>query len=78
MFGGLSDEFPHLHSQNYSITSPCKNRYNCIAWAAGCETQWWWPAGKGFWPESIPREVTLAAFVAAFGTLDMIRATMVL
>ena len=69
MFGGLSDEFPNLHPQNYSITSPRKNRYNCIAWAAGCETRWWWPAEKGFWPEGIPREVTLAAFVAAFDTL---------
>ena len=63
------EELPNLHAQNHRITSPRRNRYNCIAWAAGCDTQWWWPTGHGFWPQGVPREVTLSAFVAAFATL---------
>ena len=62
-------DLPNLDSQNHRITSPCKNRYNCIAWAAGSNTQWWWPSRKGFWPRGVPREATLSAFLAAFATL---------
>ena len=60
---------PNLNDCNHQITSPRKNRYNCIAWAAGSDTRWWWPSGKGFWPYGIPREETLPAFLAAFATL---------
>ena len=63
-------EVPYLTSQNHKITSPYKKRYNCIAWAAGCMTKWWWPADGGFWPQGVPREVTLSAFIAAFETLQ--------
>lgn len=71
MSGPLSDdEFPHLTSHNHDITSPCKKRYNCIAWAAGCVTRWWWPSNNGFWPQGVPREETLDAFMAAFATLQ--------
>lgn len=60
---------PNLNSNNHRITSPTKNRYNCIAWAAGSETKWWWPVNKGFWPEGVPREVNMHAFLGAFATL---------
>lgn len=63
------DPFPNLNSQNHQITSPRKNRYNCIAWAAGCTTLFWWPDDKGFWPKGVPLEETLTAFLAAFATL---------
>lgn len=62
-------DFPKLDCSNHRVTSPCKNRYNCIAWAAGIETQWWWPEPGSFWPSGIPREVTLDAFLAAFSSL---------
>lgn len=43
-------------------------RYNCIAWAAGNDTRWWWPDASniGYWPPSVPREETIAAFVSAY------------
>ena len=70
MFGSQGFELlPNLNSGNHRITSPRKNRYNCIAWAANVDTQWWWPTRKGFWPPGIPREETLSAFLAAFATL---------
>lgn len=63
-------ELPNLNPQNSRITSPATHRYNCIAWAANCTTQRWWPfGGKEFWPPGAPRKETLAAFQAAFRTL---------
>ena len=63
------DHLPNLDSENHCVTSPSRNRYNCIAWAAGSNTQWWWPQKYGFWPPGVLREVTLRAFSAAFTTL---------
>ncbi|HKI32026.1 MAG TPA: hypothetical protein VKA46_09160 [Gemmataceae bacterium] len=46
--------------------------YNCIAYAAGETDVPWWPVESGtegvFWPDEAPREETVEAFVAAFGT----------
>jgi hypothetical protein len=49
-------------------TSPAVRRYNCIAWAAGNDSRWWWPDANniGYWPPTIPREETVAAFVSAY------------
>lgn len=68
-------EIPHLNTQTGRITSPPSSRYNCIAWAAGDETRWWWPdaimlARKlCYWPPNIPVEVTFDAFFQAYGLL---------
>lgn len=63
--------FPRLPVDGYAITSPRDRRYNCIAWAAGDQTRWWWPDASdcGYWPESVSRDWTTSAFVAAFATL---------
>ena len=63
------DYLPKLNSQNHCITSPRRNRYNCIAWAAGSDTQWWWPESNGFWPRGVSREISLPAFLDVFLTL---------
>lgn len=62
---------PNLSPDNHRVTSPRTDRYNCIAWAAGDDGNWWWPVGnvKWRWPPGVPREETVAAFVAAFATL---------
>lgn len=62
---------PRLSPANHKVTSPRSAGYNCIAWAAGDESQFWWPDHKaaGYWPADIPREETIEAFVAVFGTL---------
>jgi hypothetical protein len=72
---GLEQLFPGLCSTPYLMISPRTNQYNCIAWAAGDAVNWWWPTnGPGdtprFWPAGVPREETLAAFVAAFATIQ--------
>lgn len=65
-------ELPNLTSHNSAVKSPQSNAYNCIAWAVGDNTRWWWPVplrGINYWPRGIPREETLDAFVRAFATL---------
>src|SRR5437660_11343200 len=66
--------FPGLRGRDYRVTSPRDDDYNCIAWAVGDTTQWWWPIEAAlrrrfYWPPGIPREETLEAFRQAFATL---------
>lgn len=61
-------QFPGIAAAGFEHTSPKDELYNCIAWAAGDNTKWWWPNGA-WWPDSAPRERTIDAFVAAFSTL---------
>jgi len=60
--------FPRLAADNYRETSSADWEYNCIAWAAGVTNAWWWPVPGRYWPPGIPREESLAAFLAAFAT----------
>jgi hypothetical protein len=63
--------FPGLCGKDYQVTSPRDHVYNCVAWAAGDTTRWWWPGDplRTYWPEGVPRAETLEAFCAAFVTL---------
>lgn len=63
--------FPGLRGVSYEITSPAQPDYNCIAWAAGDDSRWWWPDEfhQYYWPEPAPRLSTLGAFAEAFRTL---------
>jgi hypothetical protein len=65
--------FPKLGTAPYRITSPRTRDYNCIAWAVGEVTSWWWPTtdpdDAAYWPAGIPKEEILDAFLAAFATL---------
>jgi hypothetical protein len=67
--------FPLLAQQGYQVKSEATWDYNCIAFAADIQNDWWWPDehGEGFWPDGIDRKVTMAAFVGAFETLGYIR-----
>jgi hypothetical protein len=64
--------FPGLHGKTWQFTSPAASRYNCIAWAAGDTTRWWWPCDPAedyYWPAGVERTETLAAFMAAYSSL---------
>jgi len=63
-------DLPNLTPENHQITSRRANAYNCIAWAAGETFRNWWPGPRnsGYWPAGVPRSVTLAAFMQAYGT----------
>jgi len=59
-------DFPDLNTGNCQITSPATRAYNCIAWAAGIDTQWWDPNDLYYWPPNVPREVTIEAIVQVY------------
>jgi hypothetical protein len=63
----LETAFPALKALGYQVTSEPDKSYNCIAWAAGCSTDWWWPSEDDYWPERAPREETLEAAFAVLG-----------
>jgi hypothetical protein len=63
----LEEWFPDLTMWGYRLTSDIDFEYNCIAWAAGDDTQQWWPE-HGYWPPDVRRELTVDAFVDAFAT----------
>ena len=61
---------PYLNRDEYRITSPESDRYNCIAWAAGDTTRRWWPAVPDYyWPLEAPPGETLESFPALFAAL---------
>jgi hypothetical protein len=70
----FEDVFPGLRSQLYQINSPKDDRYNCIAFAAGDDQNWWWPdaAGEDTWPAGVVRAETVDAFRDAFATLGYV------
>src|SRR3989344_9116521 len=67
----LKQIFPKLNESNCKLTSPVDKKYNCIGWAAGDITRFWWPDRQltGYWSEDAPREVSAQAFVKMFETL---------
>ena len=71
----LEAAFPGLGRGGYRISSPRNTDYNCIAWATNDTHNWWWPGPnieEEYWPPGVPREVTLAAFQAAFASLGYV------
>jgi hypothetical protein len=67
----LDDAFPGLRGQPFEIKSPRDDAYNCIAWAAGDNRNWWWPSPdqEDHWPAGVARVETVAAFGDAFAGL---------
>jgi hypothetical protein len=64
----MEQQFPLLQRTGYTLTSPQTKKYNCIAWAAGDNTKWWWPL-SAYWPSQVPPVSTLAAFTMAYGSV---------
>jgi hypothetical protein len=66
--------FPNLVSTEYEVTSPADPRYNCIAWAANDQGRWWEPDSMAvcYWPASVSRHYTLAAYRQAFESLGYV------
>jgi hypothetical protein len=67
----LENRFPLLNTEGYTETSPASDGYNCVAWAAGSQDDWWWPDPffTSYWPEGAPRAETVEAFYATFALL---------
>lgn len=65
--------FPAIR-KGFSVTSPNTPSYNCIAWAAGDTSRWWWPSPVSYWPDDGVAQATVAAFERAFSRLGFVRA----
>lgn len=67
----LEQAYPSLTRGSYEIRSPEDNSYNCVAWAAEDISRWWWPdfLQIAYWPETVPRVETPAAFVQTFNLI---------
>jgi hypothetical protein len=60
-------DFPNLISDSYEITSDPTPEYNCIAYAAGDQENWWWPdLSDSYWPKDAPRKECIDAFIQAY------------
>lgn len=65
-------DFPNLSPDECKEKSPDTTKYNCIAWAAGDNTRRWDPDPvfqNFYWPDGVPREQTIEAFVLVFEQL---------
>src|SRR5947209_8608074 len=66
--------FENITSRDYECHSDPDDDYNCIAWALGKTTQFWWPREEAgyYWPPGLPKErinqETIENFIAAFKT----------
>ncbi len=58
--------FPNTFIEPFIITSPQTINYNCIAWAYGDDTKWYWPVGNYYWPSEIPCELKTEYFILLF------------
>ncbi len=61
----------NLSKTTYQITSPKTQEYNCFAWAAGENDRHWEhdPPDYYYWPENVPNEATLDAYIQAYQTI---------
>jgi hypothetical protein len=67
----LERDWPGLAQTQYRVTSKHTGDYNCLAWAIEETDRWWSPLPEDdyYWPEGVPREVSVNAFAKAYETL---------
>jgi len=61
--------FPNLRPEDYRITSPDDEAYNCIAWAAGKTDAWWQAAPGYYWPDEAPWNDLVESLIEVFKLL---------
>ncbi len=44
--------FPNIPTKDIKIDGDEDSSYNCIGWAFGDNSRWWWPGGGVYWPNS--------------------------
>jgi len=64
----LEQAFPHLAEREYQITSPKDAGYNCVAWAIGDTSRFWYSVKlKGYyWPPGAGNADTLEGWKRVF------------
>src|SRR5438045_1397638 len=76
----MPNYFENLAASGFDVINDCISdrtedrpvHYNCIAWAIGDDSRWWWPwdIGGYHWPDELPTEKpgteTLGNLIDAF------------
>lgn len=64
-------DFPNSIAEPFHITSSFTQIYNCIAWAFGDNTKWYWPDPSHiyYWPPGINRTIELDAFIELYALI---------
>ena len=62
----IEDILPGLMASGFQVTSPESKTYNCVAWAAGYDNDWWSYLPVYYWPEWAPRSPEAKALVQVF------------
>ena len=65
----LGRDFPNLILTGFIQTSLRTPDYNCIAWAAGENSRWWWPDFQYvcYWPDNLARgDESILNFIKLF------------
>lgn len=64
----LEEDFPGLSDSRYEITSPRDPKYNCIAFAVGDTSHWWYDVEVHgyYWPPGVPSADTLVGWIKIF------------
>ena len=62
----LTAAFPNLADAGFEIVGEPSERYNCIAYAAGDTSRWWWPDGVSYWPPWASRSESIASLKEVF------------
>jgi hypothetical protein len=70
----LTKKFPKLLADGAKKTSEATTQYNCVAWSAARDKQWWWQSTKyESWdycpPELSPNDDTVENFIILFEKL---------
>ena len=63
----LESIFPGLRGGAYDITSAIDPSYNCAAFAAHEQEEWWDPyRPDGVWPDDLERDASIGHFIALY------------
>src|ERR1019366_5226576 len=64
----MEEDFPGLADSPYKVRSPRDPRYNCVAFAVGDTSHFWYDANIGgyYWPPGVPSADTLDGWVKIF------------
>lgn len=62
-----TEDFPNLNAGNHRlIIREWNDTYNCVAWAAGIDNDWWEPTTGRFWPANAPHDFKVTSLIIAY------------
>jgi hypothetical protein len=65
-------DYPNLNAGNHHDTGPADPMYNCIAWAAGIDNDWWDAARGRTWPGNAPRDYKVTSLVIVYESVGFV------